>query len=55
MFARTSHLHKALAAGAAVSGSLLGFGVAKMSDDHVSPVDFGWSHHGAMAAFDAAR
>lgn len=56
MFAtRAPQLQKALAAGAALSGSLLGFGVAKLSDDHVPALDYGWSHHGAMAAFDAAR
>lgn len=54
MFARSSHLQKALAAGAALGGSLLGFGVAKLSDDHVAPQSFAWSHHGAMSAFDAA-
>lgn len=27
---------------------------AKCSDDHIPSLDYGWSHHGALASFDYA-
>lgn len=37
-----------------MTGTAIGGGLATCSADHVPSIDYGWSHHGLMAAYDHA-
>lgn len=37
-----------------VGGSVIIPSISNCSDDHIASLDYGWSHHGALASFDYA-
>ena len=55
MFSRIASKVNVPLAAAGISGMIFAKKTAYCSgEDHIPSLDFGWSHHGAMAAYDAA-